>query len=152
MASRHSLGTPDEATAMTTAAWVKSLTGDRLSNYLVLVVSCSPRSPAVTAFVERLCEAAGVILISKATADAIDDAHRRMKLGLPVSGDEISRIEYAVAACSPDGALPFNPAGDEANRRGPPANCLIEAGVSMFDPDPMAALDGAKARSKQSPL
>jgi hypothetical protein len=29
-----------------------------------------------------------------------------MKRGLPVSADEISRIEYAVAACSPDGALP----------------------------------------------
>jgi len=36
----------------------------------------------------------------------IDDAHKRMKRGLPVSGDEISRIEYALAACSPDGALP----------------------------------------------
>jgi len=36
----------------------------------------------------------------------IDDAHGRMKRGLPISRDEISRIEYAIAACSPDGTLP----------------------------------------------
>jgi len=91
---------------MTTAAWVKSLTGDRLSNYLVLIVACSPRTPAVTAFVERLCELAGVVVIPRATARAIDRAHQRMIRGLPVSADDISRILYAVAACSPDGVLP----------------------------------------------
>jgi len=91
---------------MTTATWVKSLTDEQLGNYLVLVVACSPRSPAVTAFVERLCERAGVVVISRATATAIDSAHRRLRLSLPVSSGDISRILYAVAACSPDGVLP----------------------------------------------
>jgi len=52
-----------------------------------------------------MAEAAGMVLISQATVDALDDAHRRMQRGLPVTADEISRIEYAIHAVNRDGAF-----------------------------------------------
>jgi hypothetical protein len=51
----------------------------------------------------KIVETAGLVVIPKATAGSIDDAHRRLSIGLPVSSNEIQSILYAVAACSPDG-------------------------------------------------
>lgn len=85
--------------------FLNTLTDEQFGDVLVFAVSCSPRSPWVTDLVERMAEAAGVLLISQATVDALDDAHRRMQRGLPVTADEISRIEYAIHAVNRDGAL-----------------------------------------------
>jgi hypothetical protein len=52
------------------------------------------------AFVERLCDLAGVPVISKETVAAIDDCYRRSLDGERLSDDEISAIKYAVAAMS----------------------------------------------------
>jgi hypothetical protein len=61
----------------------------------------APRAPETIALVERHCDAAGVVLISEATALAIDDAHRRAELGLRISERELADIRYAIAAASP---------------------------------------------------
>jgi hypothetical protein len=53
------------------------------------------------AWVERVCEAAGVVLISEHTAAAIDAAWARHCAGLPVSERQLAGIRYAIAVATP---------------------------------------------------
>lgn len=56
--------------------------------------------------VEHLCEALGLIVITHATAKAIDSIDRRLSAGAYVTQNEIRDVLYSVAVCSPDRALP----------------------------------------------
>ena len=87
-------------TATLRARWLE-FSDEQAAAYIVLCVSTAPREPATLALVEVVCDAAGLTIISEATAGLIDKLRQDSLDGRPVSDRDMRHVRYAIAAATP---------------------------------------------------
>jgi hypothetical protein len=69
----------------------------QFANYLVMRVRAAQRDPATLVFIERICDAGGVMIISEAT----NRLAKRLEAGLHLTDAELERLSYALSAGKP---------------------------------------------------